>query len=55
MRFVTTLLAHKGNTDWVEGCITEAVACFQGERLPNATDDCDTCRYVAERSMATNL
>ena len=28
MRFVTTLLAHEGNADWVEGCITEAVACF---------------------------
>lgn len=53
MRFVTTLLAHEGNTDWVEDCITEAVACFQGEQLPASTTDCDTCRYVTERSRFT--
>ena len=53
MRFVTTLLAHEGNTDWVENCITDAVACFHGEQLPEATADCDTCRYIGERSDIT--
>ena len=55
MRFVTTLLAHEGNTDWVAGCIAEAVACFHGEQLPASASDCDTCRYVTERLGVTNL
>ena len=50
MRFVTTLLAHEGNTDWVDDCISAAVACFQHDQIPDAAEDCDTCRYVSERS-----
>lgn len=53
MQFVTTLLRHEGNTDWVEGAITDAVACFESARLPESAADCDTCRYVAEREGVT--
>jgi hypothetical protein len=50
MRFATTVLTHKGNTDWVNDCVGAAVACFQSDQTPDAASACDTCRYVSERS-----
>jgi hypothetical protein len=50
MLFDTTLISYQGNTAWVSECVTRAVECFQGERVPDSNPDCDTCRYIAERS-----
>lgn len=53
MRFETTVLAHEGDDSWVEETIIRAVACLKDESLPVSDPNCDTCRYVAERSSLT--
>ena len=54
MHFTTTLIAHHGDTGWVEGCISAAVACYNGSEVPASSADCETCRYVAERAEIKN-
>ena len=50
IRFETTLLAHDGDTAWVDDCITRAVACFRGDDVPASGAQCDICRYVDDRA-----
>lgn len=50
MRFTTTLIAHEGDTSWVDKVIHAAVACYQAESIPDSGTGCDTCRYTRERS-----
>jgi hypothetical protein len=54
MCFETTLIAYEGDTGWVDDCIAQAVACYKGDELPTSGADCDTCRYVSERSTVCN-
>lgn len=49
MKFVTTLIEYKGNTDWVEEKILKAKECLNGTKLPISSDSCDNCRYFEQR------
>ena len=49
MKFVTTLIEYKGDTDWVEEKIVKAKECLHGEKLPISSDSCDNCRYFEQR------
>lgn len=53
MRFETTVIPYEGDDAWVERVIESAVACLAGEALPESVLECDTCRYVTERSSLT--
>lgn len=53
MRFETTVIPYEGDDAWVERVIESAVACLADEALPESGPECDTCRYVTERSSLT--
>lgn len=53
MRFETTLIAYQGNSGWVDGVITHAVACLQNDVLPEAGAGCDNCRYFSQRTLGS--
>ena len=50
MLFSTTLISYRGDTSWVSECVTNAVECFRENIIPDANRDCDTCRYISDRS-----
>lgn len=45
LEFEVTLIAYKGNTDWVEETLSELKACADGDMIPPMGEDCDYCRY----------
>ena len=45
LEFVLTLIAYEGNDDWVENTIKEIYTCLQSDVIPQASSDCDFCRY----------
>ena len=47
LEFDVTLIAYKGNDDWVEQAIEEAHACLCSAHIPDASKDCDYCAYRA--------
>ena len=50
--FDMTLIPYEGNTDWVEGIIYDIFNCLNSNEIPEATEDCDYCRYRATMNMA---
>jgi hypothetical protein len=50
MHFETTLIAYDGDSDWVDGAISRAVACLRSAAMPASGGDCDNCRYFSERA-----
>ena len=44
--FDVTLIAHKGNDNWVEKAIIDAHKCLMSDKIPVAAPDCDYCNYV---------
>ena len=46
LEFDITLIAHKGNDDWVEHTIERAHACLNADNIPDAGEDCDYCAYI---------
>lgn len=45
LEFEVTLIAHKGNTDWVEETLKEIKKCLDNDELPLKSPDCDYCSY----------
>jgi hypothetical protein len=45
LEFEVTLIAHQGNTDWVEPTLFELKECADSPEIPQAGADCDYCRY----------
>lgn len=50
MHFDTTLIPYKGNSDWVDATVVEAVECLKENAIPTGADDCDNCRYFHQRA-----
>ena len=46
LEFDITLIPYEGNSDWVEGTITNAHACLNGDTIPSPASDCDYCAYI---------
>jgi hypothetical protein len=53
MFFTTTLIPYRGDTSWVDETVSNAVSCFQSDQIPRIQGECDTCRYVTDRSVVT--
>ncbi|HWP61633.1 MAG TPA: PD-(D/E)XK nuclease family protein [Candidatus Paceibacterota bacterium] len=45
LEFEVTLIAYKGSDAWVEGTLADIKACLTSDAVPEATIDCDYCRY----------
>ncbi|MDE1925150.1 MAG: PD-(D/E)XK nuclease family protein [Patescibacteria group bacterium] len=45
LEFEVTLIPYTGSTAWVEGTLTELKRCLDNDNLPDASADCDYCRY----------
>ena len=45
LEFDIVLISYKGSDVWVEGVLQDARACLQGEIVPDASSQCDFCRY----------
>lgn len=39
------LIAHKGNTDWIEPILREIKDCLDADEIPDASPSCDWCAY----------
>lgn len=44
--FDVTLIPYTGNDSWVEKTILDIHQCLNGEKIPQASPDCDYCAYV---------
>ena len=47
LEFDVTLIPYKGSDKWVEGVITDAHKCLNGDKIPKADPECDYCAYIA--------
>ena len=45
LEFDIKLLPYKGNDNWVEGVILNAIECLKSDKLPASGSDCDFCKY----------
>ncbi len=45
LEFEMTLIAHKGDTSWVEPTLLALKECADSQEIPAAGADCDYCRY----------
>lgn len=43
--FELTLVPYKGNTDWVEGALSNIKECLEGDALPKPGESCHYCTY----------
>lgn len=55
LEFDITLIAHEGNTDWIEGTLLALKKCLDSEMLPEAAADCDYCRYREATAKVTQI
>ncbi|MDH4227155.1 MAG: PD-(D/E)XK nuclease family protein [Deltaproteobacteria bacterium] len=52
--FDVTLIPYTGNDSWVEGALLDAHKCLNAGVIPEASDDCDYCRYNEAVEMVTD-
>jgi hypothetical protein len=45
LEFEVTLIPYTGSTDWIEGTLRALKACAESPEIPEASADCDYCRY----------
>ena len=45
LEFDITLIAHKGNDNWVDATIKEIHTCLNSDNIPDKSKDCDYCAY----------
>jgi len=45
LEFDIKLIPYRGNTDWVEGTVKNAIECLKGDEIPESGKDCDYCKY----------
>ena len=50
IEFDVTLIAYKGNDDWVEKTIFDIHKCLNSKEIPEVSPDCDYCDYVESRN-----
>lgn len=52
LHFDVKLISYVGKTDWVDALVAEAYACLQTDKIPEASEDCDYCSYIAAVGQA---
>ncbi len=45
LEFEIKLIPYTGNTEWVEGTVSNAIKCLHSDVLPESGEDCDFCKY----------
>ena len=50
LEFDVTLISYEGSDEWVEGAIAEAKSILDRNTLPDASSDCDYCRFFTVRN-----
>ena len=45
LEFDITLIAYKGDDNWVEKAIIDAHKCLESNSVSEANEDCDYCKY----------
>ncbi|MFC1700655.1 PD-(D/E)XK nuclease family protein [Patescibacteria group bacterium] len=45
LEFDISIIPYKGDDSWVEQAVIDAHKCLMSDKLPQADDDCDYCRY----------
>jgi len=45
LEFDVTLIAHKGNTDWIDGVIVDIKKCLDSDKVPTHGSECEFCNY----------
>jgi hypothetical protein len=48
LKFKTTLLPYKWNTDYIEDTLVDLERCLENDEIPVSGDDCDNCRWFKE-------
>jgi len=46
LEFDVTLIPYTGSDHWVKSKIDEIHECLNGNKIPDASDDCDYCSYI---------
>lgn len=52
LEFDITLIAYKGNANWIEGTLADIKTCLDSEQIPPMGDGCDYCRYREAAGVA---
>jgi CRISPR/Cas system-associated exonuclease Cas4 (RecB family) len=55
LEFDITLIPYEGNDNWVEQAIIDAHQCLMSEQIPEASPDCDYCRYFEARGKDNKI
>lgn len=45
--FILEIIAYQGNDSWVGDLIHQAHECLLGQEIPEPSEDCEHCRYIA--------
>ena len=53
LEFDMTIIEYKGDTDWIDGKITEIAKCLKMRKAPKPTEDCKFCGYVEQRTATS--
>ena len=48
VHFKVSILEYVGNTDWIEGTITEIKELLDQDTVPDLTEDCKHCIYIKD-------
>lgn len=55
LEFDVEIVSHIGKDEWVEKTIIDAKKCLVSDEIPQASDDCDYCKYrAATEKVETN-
>lgn len=52
LEFEISILPYVGNADWVEEKVKEAFRCLMESKPPEASEDCDFCKYTTALKSA---
>ena len=50
LNFKIDLLSYDVNTDYIEDTLVELEKCYNSEKIPSPSPNCDTCRWQRETS-----
>ncbi len=54
LEFAARLIAHEGNTEWVESTLYRIKDALDSEGLPWSSDNCEVCKFFDARAYATS-
>lgn len=55
LEFDVEIIAYQGSDDWVESVICDAHRCLMSDSIPEASEECEYCRYRMAASEIENV